>query len=97
MEDQKMDKLKPEEPYNKAQTEKHRSVSQDCISYCTSGIMSRCRAGSVWPDQQKCKYYKKSTTRNKCMHYIEALGGHCDCEAAQRESRRQPNRNEDEI
>ena len=97
MEDQKLDKLNLEKSSPKEQAEKRRSVGQDCISYCVSGLMSRCRAGAVWPDQRKCKYYTKSTTRDRCMHYIEALGGHCDCAAAQREARNQTNPNNDEI
>ena len=97
MENQKFDKFIPEEKSDAPQPDKCRSAMQDYINYCVPGIMSRCRAGAVWPDQQKCKYYKKATTRDKCMHYIEALGGHCDCAAAQRESSSRPNRDDDGI
>jgi len=96
MEDQKLDKLKSEKSSSQMQTEKRCSVAQDCVSYCVSGLMSRCRAGSVWPDQIKCKYYQKSTTRDRCMHYIETLGGHCDCAAAQKEARNETNRSDNE-
>ena len=47
MDDHKCDPLEPEGPSNKAPIEKRRSVVRGCISYCVSGIMSRCRAGSV--------------------------------------------------
>jgi hypothetical protein len=30
------------------------------------------------------------------MHYVEDLGGHCDCPAAQREARSQTNREDNE-
>jgi hypothetical protein len=56
-------------------------------NYCISGFMSRCGAGPLWIEQQQCKYYVKSTVRNRCMHYIESLNGHCDSADAQRESR----------
>jgi len=55
------------------------------ISYCIPGIMSRCSAGSTWEKQEKCKFSKKSTIRNRCMHYIKSLDGHCDSVEAQRE------------
>jgi hypothetical protein len=62
---------------------------RDCPNYCVGGILSRCGAGAEWQKQKKCRYYQKSTVRNRCMYYIEALCGHCDCIAAQREVRRQ--------
>ena len=62
-------------------------VRLDCANYCVAGLMSRCGAGTVWNDQRKCKFAEKSTVSNRCMHYIEAIGGHCDCERAQRELR----------
>jgi hypothetical protein len=61
-------------------------VKQGCPNYCKSGIMSCCGAGSVWHNQKKCRFYQKSTVSNRCMHYIEALNGHCDSMQAQRES-----------
>ena len=62
-------------------------VRLECVNYCVAGLMSRCSAGTVWNDQGKCKFAEKSTVSNRCMHYIEAIGGHCDCEKAQRELR----------
>lgn len=55
------------------------------VNYCVPGLMSRCSAGTIWNDQKKCKFAEKSTVSNRCMHYIEAIGGHCDSEQAQRE------------
>lgn len=49
--------------------------------------MSRCSAGTVWDEQSKCKFSEKSTVGNRCMYYIEAIDGHCDCVEAQREMR----------
>ena len=56
-------------------------------NYCVPGVMSRCSAGLVWNDQKKCKYAAKSTVRDRCMYFIEAIGGHCDCAEAQRDLR----------
>lgn len=61
----------------------------DGLNYCVGGLLSRCGAGPEWHAQKKCKYYKRSTIHHRCMHYIEALDGHCDCADAQREVRRQ--------
>ena len=62
-------------------------VRLEYANYCVAGLMSRCGAGKVWNDQRRCKFAEKSTVSNRCMHYIEAIGGHCDCEQAQRELR----------
>jgi len=62
-------------------------VRLERVNYCVPGLMSRCSAGTIWNDQQRCKFAEKSTVSNRCMHFIEAIGGHCDCEQAQREIR----------
>ena len=62
-------------------------VRLECVNYCVAGLMSRCGAGTVWNDQRRCKFAEKSTVSNRCMHFIEAIDGHCDCEQAQRELR----------
>jgi hypothetical protein len=56
------------------------------VNYCKPGIMSRCSAGTVWENQKKCKFSKKSTIGDRCMHYITSLDGHCDNVDAQRET-----------
>jgi hypothetical protein len=55
------------------------------VNYCTPGIMSRCSAGLIWQDQKKCKFARKSTISDRCMHYIESIYGHCDSVEAQRD------------
>ena len=65
-----------------------RLARSDCANYCVAGLMSRCSAGTVWSDQKICKFAEKSTVSNRCMHFIEAIGGHCDCAEAQRELRK---------
>lgn len=65
------------------------------VNYCVPGVMSRCSAGAVWNDQKRCKYADKSTVRNHCMYFIEAIGGHCDCAEAQRELRNTANKGKD--
>jgi len=67
------------------------SHSQRCsklvsANYCTPGIMSRCSAGTIWENQKKCKFSKKSSVSERCMHYIPSLDGHCDSVDAQRET-----------
>jgi hypothetical protein len=57
------------------------------VNYCVAGLMSRCSAGVVWDDQKRCKFAEKSTVSNRCMHFIEAIDGHCDCLEAQQELR----------
>jgi hypothetical protein len=54
-------------------------------NYCIPGIMSRCSAGLIWQQQKKCKFSRKSTVGDRCMHYIESIYGHCDSVEAQRE------------
>ena len=58
----------------------------DYANYCVPGVMSRCSAGIVWENQKKCKFSKKSSVSDRCMHYIESLEGHCDSVDAQRET-----------
>ena len=58
------------------------------LNYCVSGVLSRCGAGPNPQEQKKCRYYQKSTIRDRCMHYIETLDGHCDSVDAQREVNR---------
>ena len=62
-------------------------VRPDCVNYCVAGLMSHCSAGTVWETQKRCKYAEKSSVSNRCMHFIEAIDGHCDCFEAQRELR----------
>lgn len=64
-------------------------------NYCVPGVMSHCSAGAVWNDQKRCKYAHKSTAGDRCMYYIEAIGGHCDCTEAQRELRKPVDRRKD--
>ena len=73
------------EKTNRLQVPRRRSANLKSVSYCISGIMSRCSAGPTWQKQEKCKFAKKSTIRNRCMHYIKSIDGHCDCVEAQRE------------
>ncbi len=55
-----------------------------CVNCCVGGIMSRCGAGPRPADQARCRFFKRSTTSDRCMHYIVALDGHCDSVDAQR-------------
>ena len=82
-----MAKCIPEEKNSCLRRKDDDELRLECANYCVAGLMSRCGAGRVWNDQNKCKFAEKSTVSNRCMHYIETIGGHCDCEQAQRELR----------
>jgi hypothetical protein len=75
----------------------HKLQKLDCLNYCVSGLMSRCSAGTIWDEQQKCKFSEKSTVSNRCMYYIEAIDGHCDCVEAQRELRMKESTKKDKL
>jgi hypothetical protein len=75
----------PDEKNRQLQGEETREIKLNCLNYCVAGLMSRCSAGTVWEDQRRCKFAEKSTVSNRCMHFIEAIDGHCDCVEAQME------------
>jgi hypothetical protein len=54
------------------------------LNFCVPGILSKCGAGAVWSGHRHCRYAVKSHFANKCMFYIEAIDGHCDCIDAQK-------------
>ncbi|MGD9046365.1 MAG: hypothetical protein PVG06_21835 [Desulfobacterales bacterium] len=82
-----MTKCLPDKKRSCLRREESREVRLGCANYCVAGLMSRCSAGTEWNAQKKCKYAEKSTVSNRCMHFIEAIDGHCDCVEAQRELR----------
>lgn len=82
-----MEKSNQDKKINLLQQSGNRCEKLDCLNYCVSGLMSRCSAGTIWEEQKRCKFSEKSTVSNRCMYYIEAIDGHCDCVEAQRELR----------
>lgn len=60
-------------------------IKLGCHNYCEFGIMSRCTAGNTWEEQRVCKFSRRSSTGDWCMHYRKNMGGHCDCVKAQKE------------
>ena len=82
-----MTKCLPDKKRSCLLREESDEVRLGCANYCVAGLMSRCSAGTVWTTQKRCKYAEKSTVSNRCMHFIEAIDGHCDCVEAQRELR----------
>jgi hypothetical protein len=56
------------------------------INYCVPGLLSKCGAGTTWAEHKLCRFAVKSTFSNKCMHYIQAMDGHCDCLDAQKDA-----------
>ncbi|MFO7684733.1 MAG: hypothetical protein R6V60_01455 [Desulfobacterales bacterium] len=55
-------------------------------NYCEFGTMYRCSAGSVWEEHRLCKFSRKSSGGEWCMHFRRNIGGHCDCVTAQKEA-----------
>jgi len=82
-----MAKCIPNEKRNCLLREEPKEVRPGWANYCVAGLMSHCSAGTVWDEQKRCKYAEKSSVSNRCMHFIEAIDGHCDCFEAQRELR----------
>ena len=80
-----MAKTKFDNKIDQMQSNRHPYVNSGLVNYCVSGLMARCSAGRVWQEQKRCKYAEKSTVSNRCMHYIAAINGHCDCLEAQKE------------
>lgn len=78
-----MEKSDQNKKINLSQNNARREPKLVCLNYCVSGLMSRCSAGTCWAEQKKCKFANKSTVSNRCMYYIEAIDGHCDCVEAQ--------------
>jgi len=56
--------------------------------FTDTDLLSVCTAGKRWKDQKRCKYYRKATFAERCMHFVEAINGHCDNVDAQRDGRR---------
>ena len=75
----------PNKKINRFTNDTQRCSKLLSVNYCTPGIMSRCSAGTIWENQKKCKFSKKSSVSDRCMHYIPSLDGHCDSVDAQRE------------
>lgn len=58
------------------------------VNCCIAGFMSRCGAGPSIIDQHACKFFRKSSAGERCMHYCVSIDGHCDCVPAQVEMKR---------
>jgi hypothetical protein len=56
------------------------------VNFCIPGLLSKCGAGTTWFEHRHCRFAKKSQYSDRCMHYIEAIDGHCDCVNAQRDA-----------
>ncbi len=82
-----MERFNKDRKINLLQQSGHLQRKLDHSNYCVSGLMSRCSAGTVWEEQQRCKFSEKSFVRHQCMYYIEAIDSHCDCVEAQKELR----------
>lgn len=50
------------------------------VSFCKKEMMSVCTAASD-SEQTNCRFYEKSSLRNKCMYFI--FDEYCDCLKAQ--------------
>ena len=56
-----------------------RDTKPELVNYCIPDVLSRCGAGTKWEVQKRCKFAEKSLISNRCMYYVETIGGHCDC------------------
>ena len=56
------------------------------LNFCVPGILSKCGAGTTWSGHKHCTFSNKSSFLDKCMHYIEAIDGHCNCVDAQKDA-----------
>jgi len=55
-------------------------VQKERLCFCQRKFMSICTASST-SEQKKCKFYKKSSFTDKCMHFM--FDEYCDCLEAQ--------------
>jgi hypothetical protein len=86
-----MAKCIPDEKRSCLLREEPNKARSGFVNYCVAGLMSHCGAGTVWDEQKRCKYAEKSSVSNRCMYFIEAINGHCDCVEAQKELRNDHN------
>jgi hypothetical protein len=56
------------------------SVQIGEVSFCKRDIISVCTAGGQ-EQQKKCRFYKQSTYKSACMHFV--FDTFCDCVDAQ--------------
>lgn len=64
-----------------------KTIRMEAVNLCEPGFMSHCSAGNQWEYQKRCRFYRKASIANRCMHYRAALGDHCDCAEAQHSMR----------
>ena len=57
------------------------AVSRNEACFCKRDIMSTCTAHNHL-QQKNCRFYTKSSSKNKCMYFI--FDEYCDCVEAQR-------------
>ena len=62
-------------------------MQTELINLCASEMMSYCTAGNNLNSQKECRFFRKASLSDHCMHYRKLFGGHCDCVEAQREVR----------
>ena len=78
--------LRSEDIKDKLQSSIRHQPNLKPLNFCVSGILSKCGAGTTWSGHRNCRFANKSEFSNKCMHYIEAIDGHCDCVDAQKDA-----------
>jgi len=57
------------------------------VNLCAPDLLSLCGAREALHDQKRCRFYRKATHAERCMHFIESINGHCDSVDAQRDGR----------
>jgi hypothetical protein len=57
------------------------------VNLCAPDLLSICGARESVNDQKRCRYYRKASRSERCMHFVEAIDGHCTSVEAQRNGR----------
>jgi hypothetical protein len=55
------------------------------VNLCAPDLLSLCGARESLHDQKRCRYYRKASHADRCMHLVESINGHCDSVDAQRD------------
>ena len=59
------------------------AISSNDACFCKRDIMSTCTAHNHL-QQMNCRFYTKSSFKNKCMYFIASIEAHCASPEAQK-------------
>jgi len=55
------------------------------VNLCAPDLLSLCGARESLHEQKRCRFYRKASHADRCMHFVESINGHCDSVDAQRD------------